>query len=723
MSVPVPNLDDRTFQELVDEAKRRIPHYTPEWTDHNVSDPGVTLIELFAGMVETMIYRLNRVPEKHYRTFMSLMGLKLEPPHPAKAELTFVLATPREEPVEIPAGTEVETRQTAGQAAIRFSTDTTFVVHPPRIVAVLTAQGEQVTGEVTRRATAHEGAESFPAFGQPARPKDPPRPGAALLLGFEQDLSGHVLGLDFVLEPVEGIGIDPDRPPLVWEAWCGSLWGWQPIEAEDGIRALHRWHGVHIPPEESDRTRGLNQSGRWVLYLPKAPRPLERAALTERHAAYWVRCRYDTRDGRPGYKESPRVRRLSAVSLGGVVTATHATTVLGEELGLSNGQPGQVFYVHHRPLLPRNEEQRRSEYVEVQDGESGQWERWEEREHFGDSRAGQQHYVVDDAAGAVIFGPRIRHPDGSERQHGAVPKAGSRVRFARYRTGGGALTVGPGTIDVLKTAVPFVDWVVNRTPATGGLDAETVAHAQLRAPQVLRSSVRAVTAEDFVYHAKDDPDRQVARAHCLAPGRLSAPGGAPPSTPPGALRVLIVPRLDRRPDELVTRQELTDEALRPLLRRVQERLDQRRLLTAVVQVEWPRYVEVQVTARLRTQPQAVETSVAEAAARKLLRFLNPLHGGPQGDGWPFGRALYLSDIYNQLQGLPGLDQIEEVIIQADTYASPPPEGSGARGAAAPPLRSLTISSADPARGTQVPLEPDELIVSRAHVIRTPNVVR
>ena len=69
-----PNLDDRSFQDLVDEAKRLIPRFCPEWTDHNVSDPGVALIELFAWMTESMIYRLNRVPDKTHITFLDMIG-------------------------------------------------------------------------------------------------------------------------------------------------------------------------------------------------------------------------------------------------------------------------------------------------------------------------------------------------------------------------------------------------------------------------------------------------------------------------------------------------------------------------------------------------------------------------------------------------------------------------------------------------------------------------
>ena len=82
MSLPSPNLDDRKYQDIVDEAKRLIPSYCPEWTNHNLSDPGVALIELFAWMSEMILFRLNQVPERLYTKFLDLVGIE---PFPAAA--------------------------------------------------------------------------------------------------------------------------------------------------------------------------------------------------------------------------------------------------------------------------------------------------------------------------------------------------------------------------------------------------------------------------------------------------------------------------------------------------------------------------------------------------------------------------------------------------------------------------------------------------------------
>src|SRR6476660_5581160 len=123
MPLPTPVLDNRKFQDIVDEAKRLIPHYCPEWTDHNVSDPGVALIELFAWMTELLLYRMNQVPTRNYIKFLEMIGVRLEPPQPARTEVLFRLIAPQNASVVIPAGTEVATLRTSTQQAVIFATE------------------------------------------------------------------------------------------------------------------------------------------------------------------------------------------------------------------------------------------------------------------------------------------------------------------------------------------------------------------------------------------------------------------------------------------------------------------------------------------------------------------------------------------------------------------------------------------------------------------------
>src|SRR4029434_6193069 len=90
MPLPLPKLDNYSFDELAGEGQALIPRYAPDWTDHNVHDPGITLIELFAWLAEMESYRLDRVSEASTRAFLRLLGIE---PRPAQvAETVFVLA-------------------------------------------------------------------------------------------------------------------------------------------------------------------------------------------------------------------------------------------------------------------------------------------------------------------------------------------------------------------------------------------------------------------------------------------------------------------------------------------------------------------------------------------------------------------------------------------------------------------------------------------------------
>ncbi len=105
MPLQAPNLDDRTFDDLVRDARVRIANTSPEWTDFSPGDPGITLVELFAYLAEAMIYRLNRVPEKLYVEFLRLIGVRLAPPSAAVVTLRFTRGpkAPAGE-IEIPRG-------------------------------------------------------------------------------------------------------------------------------------------------------------------------------------------------------------------------------------------------------------------------------------------------------------------------------------------------------------------------------------------------------------------------------------------------------------------------------------------------------------------------------------------------------------------------------------------------------------------------------------------
>jgi len=125
--IPPPKLDDRTFHDIVEEAISMIPRYSPEWTNHNPSDPGITLIELAAWMTDMLIYRLNQVPDKNYVAFLNLLGIKLRAPRAARALVRFSLVEGATKQ-RVPRGTQISTPQATEEHTVTFETARDAVV-------------------------------------------------------------------------------------------------------------------------------------------------------------------------------------------------------------------------------------------------------------------------------------------------------------------------------------------------------------------------------------------------------------------------------------------------------------------------------------------------------------------------------------------------------------------------------------------------------------------
>ncbi len=142
--IPKSSLDDRTFKDIVDEAIRLIPRYCPEWTNHNPTDPGITLIELFAWMTELTLYRLNQVPEKTYLSLLELMGLSLIPPQAARAVIEFFPVDAYKKPITIKKGMQISA-VTNSDTSFLFETEQDLTVLNNKLVACINRRGERWT--------------------------------------------------------------------------------------------------------------------------------------------------------------------------------------------------------------------------------------------------------------------------------------------------------------------------------------------------------------------------------------------------------------------------------------------------------------------------------------------------------------------------------------------------------------------------------------------------
>lgn len=306
MSLDAPNLDSRTFRELMDEARARIPRFAPEWTNFNASDPGMALVQLQAWMTETLLYEFNRVPERNYIKFLDLLGIVPEPARPALTELSFTLDK-LDQPsdmlvVSVPLATKVSVDDPKPGQDLMFETDRSLIAlnadFGMAVVPVADAAPERalVTGYDKGSSWLH----SFDPF------MAAPEAGKCLYIGLllrptlakplalyltdalpagRLDLfadAAQVYDLTPAGAEIEGpLGYDcaaagAAGPKIEWQVYTGSASGARFVDDDDA-----GWTGVST---SSDGTRGLEVSGHVVLELPKKTAALSPRALD---AAFW----------------------------------------------------------------------------------------------------------------------------------------------------------------------------------------------------------------------------------------------------------------------------------------------------------------------------------------------------------------------------------------------------------------------------------------------------
>ncbi len=191
MALPLPNLDDRRWSDLVDEGRALVPRHAPRWTDHNAHDPGITLVELFAWIAEQGLYRLNQVPERHRLKFLRLVGFSPWPSRPARTVIALAPETGTQ-PFAVPAGALFEGDLPGAAPAPVFRTRRAVLMQPARLRALLIDRGDGTLRDGTADLMDEAAVQAFgPAPGM----------GAALYLGFEElstdlalSLAVHVQG-------------------------------------------------------------------------------------------------------------------------------------------------------------------------------------------------------------------------------------------------------------------------------------------------------------------------------------------------------------------------------------------------------------------------------------------------------------------------------------------------------------------------------------------------
>lgn len=538
----------------------------------------------------------------------------------------------------------------------------------------------------------------FPVF----RPTDDRTP--TLYLGFDRTLPADLISLYLdIVEEAERI----EGPPLKWEYHDGAEW--LPLSVEDetanfalpGMVAAIWPGGNGAAPATVVQANGAQaqlidarQAARFapgdLLYIVqdgdgelttvesverntlKLAAPLSRLYMGATigpaslprfgRPRTWIRARLET-------EGDPLRSRVNGVYLN-AVWAAQIQTIENELVGSSDAQAGQVLFLRQTPVLegevievreldgPRaavelpilREELLRQGLTDadirtVQDRRTGQiseaWVRWRVRHNLFFSGPDDRDLVIERTRGRLIFG---------DNANGRIARAGAdNIRASVYRSGGGLIgNVSARALTQLLSGV-LAQSVSNPRAAEGGADGETVQAALIRGPQAMRHRRQALSRADYEGLARE-ASPAVAAVRALP---TTHPNGRPA---PGRVTIIIVPQShDPQPQPSF---ELRRRVRDFLLARVPASM-------AGLDVIGPDYLPIGVQAVIVPISPQDAGPVGERASQELAKFLHPLTGGPEGEGWPFGRNVYLSDVAALLESIPGVNYVETINLLLD----------------------------------------------------------
>lgn len=678
MPLPLPSLDKRTFTELVAEGRSLIPQLAPTWTDHNAHDPGITLMELLAWLVEQDSYRLDRIPDAQYRAFLRLVGIEPKPAQVAETIVVFSLKASNDA-VSLPAGLQIATtHDSQSHLPITFQTVEPVEISPAQLVSVLTHDNDTWV---------EYHAENLNP-GQRYRPLgDNPKPETALYLEFARPLATTALPISLYVW-VNSADVDREtRQHLIteWERLqqaarhCPSgvqpnIPDWQQHYSARTVWEYFSSENVWVPLDGIiDETRGLTLSGpvRFIAPIDQmaggGPKPDQ----------FYIRCRLLS-----GEYECPP--EIDAIALN-AIRAIHAADIQAEEvLGKSNGQAGQVFSVDTPQIVPGSTRLRFTPgnlplnqvpiiwlLIRQYNVLAGVFflrqlrhllkqKTWQEVPFWDSTGPHDRNYTLLPERNGVAFG---------NGRVGWVPAAQEEIRIF-YQVGGGPegnlkanqlnqfgdLPHNSALVPTWSTIKSQLKEVTQPFPATGGAPAESLKQAQSRALSSLAQRHRAITLTDFETLALATPGVPVAKARALADYHPALPCIAAA----GSVTIVVIPHCSAP----------TPIPGAAFLQAVKQYLEPRRSLTTEVHVVGPIYIPVMVQARLHVEPQTDVQHIVALSQKTLDTFFHPLHGGPDSMGWPVGRDVYRSEVMALLSALPGVQYLDHFGLRTEADAEP-----------------------------------------------------
>ena len=660
-----PAIQPQSFAQIVSEALVRIPVHNPEYTNYqNQTDPGVTILQLFAFMVDNLTYLCNQIPDQNRQKFIDLLGIPMQPAQAASGMVTFDNTRGPLQTVTLPAQLPVF----AGSTGF-VTSDGLNVLPVEEMIFMRSALSAADQASASQTYTQLYAAQATPAtalqFYQ-TETFDPPTssanlPAATLSDGSIVDralwialltravdaganqavlnaIGGSTITLgiapantasEAVLQPLTTS--TPTTSSLIYEVSTGQTNANGPVYQR--LNSMADGDPLTVPtlvqltlPDGA--SMGVWQLGPLEDGVGDYPPSLQDQTDIQSRVVAWIRVRLPN----PSDAQGPAAAVASFQWLGiNASKVSQQIQVPVEIVGTGTGEPDQSFTLINTPVIPAT----------VQLTVDGvQWTQTDDllaAPSEIEDATGSQVYTVDGASGEITFGTGVQ---------GARPAAGSTIIASYYYGGGVAGNVGIGAING-SPQLPAGFQVSNPLPTSGGTAGESVADAEQRIPLYLQNGGRAVSAQDFCDIVKSTPGVDLGRVEVLP---LYQPDTG--VSAPGVVTVLVIPN-----DPTTPQGPVPDAAF---LQSVCNYLEPRRLLTTEVHVVAPDYQDLSVSVGFDIVPGKDIATVTAAIKTAIANYLSPLTGGPNETGWPLGKPVIDGELLAQAARVDGISDIESV---------------------------------------------------------------
>ncbi len=713
MPLQVPVVDNRSYEQLLQEALNRIPVHTPEWTNYNLSDPGVTLVELWAFLTENSLYLSQKIPNRNRMKFLSLLRLSLAAGSAAQGIVTFsnsrgpLRTQTLNDQLEVRAN-DIPFRTIRGLDVLPVEMQTFYkyrLVNPaPNVLDYYRQLYSSYTGQdpsaadhlqlyETRRFDAQSGSRIRLAadtvdkslwIALLLRAGDIPRGGAdmvqAHLNQVRSEIANRTLSLGVVPwfeTPYEshvtpGIGSASSGKSLQFEMPAGGSLGadrrptYRPLEASPTVDVLSQPGIVEIQLPDKEQLSTWDNLEPLEPGAADFPPDLADTTLTNRLIT-WLRVRVVA-----GVEARLLWLGLNAAPI------TQRSHVAGELLPLGTGEPDQTVVLSHRPVIPESLKLQ----VTAGDG-SFEWTRMDDilaaspEIPTPDRRQApgvppfrgvtEKAYTLDQEAGVISFGDGIR---GMRPPFGATLQADYDYSVGtRGNVPAGAITGSP--------ALPAGIEVKNEIATWGGVDPQTVRDGEKMITRYLQHRDRLVTAGDFEVIARSAPGVEIGRVEVI-PAASPQLGGVP-GRAPGAVTLMVIPRSDTtHPYAPVPDQMFLDELCRYL--------EPRRLITTEMFLRGPDYKDITVSIGISVVPGMSFAQVREAVKEAVRQYLSPLpvegsglldgntpiYAAPvksSGQGWPLNKDVHSEELRAAASRVSGVLSINDLLLYSDGAAT------------------------------------------------------